>query len=283
MKPQRNVKISIYGNGTSKRSELKGKHKHVNKSEFKSNLKQVNKSGNRIGEIIVMTCMYRVEINRKRMTKKDRVYKMYGNRNNVQQVHVSRYREYVFRNIGLCTNTASTSVQKNQYVCMSNTGCIEGEKEKRNVKICDKSVNVISEKSVKCRYVIVICCCKKSALVHKMWSMAQRKKQTESKAMKCRKVKICIARKRITKYRVPIRRNVELLRNVVLLTGGYICSRCRYKLKNVNPFPAFLKMDTQSKGDQGKEEDVEMADPALTGLASVFTPIVSGIYHAVPV
>jgi hypothetical protein len=198
------------------------------------------------------------------------VYIMYGNRNKIQQVRVHRYRVYVLRNIGMYTNTASTSVQKHQYVCTPDTGCIVGEKEKSNVKICDKSVNVNSGKCVKYMYVSVICCCKKSTLVHKMWYMAQKKKLIESNAEKCRKVKIRITRKSTTKCRVPICSNVEML------TGGYRGSRCRYKLMNVNPFPVRLKMDNQSKGEQGKEEYVEMAYPALTGLNSVFTTIVSG-------
>ncbi len=65
-----------------------------------------------------------------------------------------------------------------------------------------------------------------------------------------------------------------------MLTEECIGTRSRYKLTNVNPIPVSPKMDNQRKVEMRKEEDVEMADPALTGPNSVFTTNVSGILLA---
>jgi hypothetical protein len=262
MKLQRKAKIRIYGSGKKNRSKLKGKHKHVNTKEKKSEI------------IIVMTSIYGVKVKIMRMTEKGRVYIMYGNRNRTQQVRVNRYRVYETRNTGVYTNTANTGVQKQQYRWTPNPGCIVGEKEKSNVKISDRSANVNSGKCVKCMYIVVIRCCKKPTLVYKMWSLTQKKKVIVTNAEKWRKVKIRTTRKSTTKYRASI------CKNVVMITEECIGSRSRYKLTNVNPIPVSPKMDNQRKGELRKEDDVEMADPALTGLNSVFTTIVSGILLA---
>jgi len=258
MKLMRKVKIRIYGNGKKNRSKPKGKHKYVNMKVKKSEI------------IIVMTSIYGVKVKIMRMTEKGRVYIMYGNRNRTQQVRVNRYRVYVSRNIGVYTNTASTGVQKQQYRWTPYLGCIVGEKEKSNVKISDRSANVNSGKCVKCMYIIVIRCCKKLTLVYKMWFLNKRKKVIVANVEKWIKVKKRTTRRSTHKYRAPI------CKNVVTVTEECICSRSRYKPTNVNPIPVSPKMDNQRRGELRKEDDVEMADPALTGLNSVFASTVSG-------
>jgi len=256
MKLLRKVKIRIYGNGKKNRSMPKGKHKHVNMKVKKSEI------------IIVMTSIYGVKIKIMRMTEKGRVYIMYGNRNRTQQVRVNINRVYV--NIGVYTNTVSTGVQKQQYRWTPYLGCIVGEREKSKVKISDRSANVNSGKCVKCMYIIVIRCCKKLTLVYKMWFLNKRKKVIVANVEKWIKVKKRTTRRSTHKYRAPI------CKNVVTVTEECICSRSRYKPTNVNPIPVSPKMDNQRKGELRKEDDVEMADPALTGLNSVFASIVSG-------
>ena len=250
MKLLRKVKVRIYVNGKKNRSKPKGKHKYVNMKVKKKEIK------------IVMTSIYGVKIRIMRMTEKGRVYIMYGNRNRTQQVRVNRYRVYVSRNIGVYTNTASTGVQKQQYRWTPNPGCIVGEKEKSNVKISDRSANVNSGKCVKCMYIVVIRCCKKITLVYKMWSLTQKKKVIVTNAEKWRKVKIRTTCRSTNTYRASI------CKNVVTVTEECICSRSRYKPTNVNPIPVSPKMDNQRKGEMRKEEDVEMADPALTTIVS---------------
>jgi hypothetical protein len=256
MKLLRKVKIRIYGNGKKNRSMPKGKHKYVNMKVKKSEI------------IIVMTSIYGVKIKIMRMTEKGRVYIMYGNRNRTQQVRVNIYRVYV--NIGVYTNTVSTGVQKQQYRWTPYLGCIVGEKEKSNVKISDRSANVNSGKCVKCMYIVVIRCCKKLTLVYKMWFLSKRKKVIVANVENRIKVKIRTTCRSTNKYKASI------CKNVVTVTEECICSRSRYKPTNVNPIPVSPKMDNQRKGELRKEDDVEMADPALTGLNSVFASIVSG-------
>jgi hypothetical protein len=230
MKLQRKVKISIYVNGKKNRNKLKGKHNHVNVNGKKREI------------IIAMSSIHRVKVKRMRITEKGRVYIMYGNRNRTQQVRVNRYRVYVSRNIRVYTNTASTGVQKQQYMWTPNPGCIVGEKEKSTVKISDRNVIVNNVKSVKYMYAVGVSCCEKSTLVYRYSSF------------------IC--------------------KNVVMLTEECSGSKIRYKLTIANHFPVRPKMDDQRKGEQVKEDDVEMADPALTGPNSVFIIFVSGTIFA---
>jgi hypothetical protein len=176
----------------------------------------------------------------------------------------------VYVNIGVYTNTVSTGVQKQQYRWTPYLGCIVGEKEKSNVKISDRSANVNSGKCVKCMYIVVIRCCKKLTLVYKMWFLSKRKKVIVANVENRIKVKIRTTCRSTNKYKASI------CKNVVTVTEECICSRSRYKPTNVNPIPVSPKMDNQRKGELRKEDDVEMADPALTGLNSVFASIVSG-------
>jgi hypothetical protein len=213
-----------------------------NRSKPKGKHKYVNMKVKKSEIIIVMTSIYGVKIKIMRMTEKGRVYIMYGNRNRTQQVRVNRYRVYVSRNIGVYTNTASTGVQKQQYRWTPNPGCIVGEKEKSTVKISDRSIIVNNGKSIKYMYAVGVSCCEKSTLVYR--------------------------------YRVSI------CKNVVMLKEECRGSKNRYKLTNANHIPVRPKMDNQRKGEQGKEDDVEMADPALTGTNSVFITFVSGILLA---
>jgi hypothetical protein len=181
---------------------------------------------------------------------------------------VNIYRVYV--NIGVYTNTVSTGVQKQQYRWTPYLGCIVGEKEKSNVKISDRSANVNSGKCVKCMYIVVIRCCKKLTLVYKMWFLSKRKKVIVANVENRIKVKIRTTCRSTNTYRASI------CKNVVTVTEECICSRSRYKPTNVNPIPVSPIMDNQRRGELRKEDDVEMADPALTGLNSVFASIVSG-------
>jgi hypothetical protein len=215
-----------------------------------------------------MTSIYGVQIKIMRMTEKGRVYIMYGNRNRTQQVRVSRYR--VYGNIGVYTNTVSSGVHKQQYRWTPYLGCIVGEKEKSNVKISDISANVNCGKCVKCMYIVVIRCCKKLTLVYKIWLLSKGKKVIVANVENRMKVKIRTTCRSTDVYRASI------CKKDVTVTEECICSRSRYKPTNVNPIPVSPKMDNQRKGELRKEDDVEMADPALTGLNSAFATIVSG-------